>query len=49
MREEEEGGGRVSLEVDVDPRRRDAVRLKQLAFGEVALAVGTGVLGKVEC
>ena len=26
MREEEEGGGRVSLEVVVDPRRRDAVR-----------------------
>ena len=36
--EEEEGGGRVSLEVVVDPRRRDAVRVKQLAFGEVALS-----------
>ena len=49
MREEEEGGGRVSLEVVVDPRRRDAVRVKKLALGEVALAFGAGALGKVEC
>ena len=46
---EEEGGGRVSLEVVVDPRRRDAVRVKKLALGEVALAFGAGALGKVEC
>ena len=49
MREEEEGGGRVSLEVVVDPRRRDAVRVKKLALGEVALAFDAGALGKVEC
>ena len=49
VREEEEGGGRVSLEVVVDPRRRDAVRVKKLALGEVALAFGAGALGKVEC
>ena len=45
VREEEEGGGRVSLEVVVDPRRRDAVRVKKLALGEVALAFGAGALG----
>ena len=49
VREEEEGGGRVSLDVLVDPRRRDAVRLKQHALGEGALAFGAGALGKVEC
>ena len=49
MRKEEEGGGRVSLEVVVDPRRRDTVREKQLALGEVALVFGAGALGKVEC
>ena len=49
MREEEEGGGRVSLEVVVDPRRRDAVRVKKLALDEVALAFGAGALGKSEC
>ena len=52
MREEEEGGGRISLEVVVDPRRRDAVRVKKKtkrALREVALAFGAGALGKVEC
>ena len=43
------GGGRVSLKVVVYPRCRDAVRVKQLAFGEFELAFGTGELGKVEC